>query len=923
MSLVHKGRRGPESAMKRCAALVIAGWLGVLAAAAPVWAQVEEPAAPAESEIERYLGDHGLSELLAVYLLGKLKDAEGDAKLKLADRLGSLYVRLLDKASTVEERLAWETKSQELLSAVPEADSFELRLNLAKARYLQAEDIAERHRLRLATPEEQQEAERVLRTAGGVFNDIGNKLTRRVELLEKREIAGKDEDGPQIRRELGDARRLRSLAMYYSGWSSYYTAFLSGKPALAEEAISQFGWLLNASGGRQASVTRVPTNLLRYEHVARAAIGCALAESMRGRDGAAMLWLDALESTEGVPAPVTKQIVSRRIWVYAAARRWGDLEYLIKRTREPGREQPIKPLGVGEARLVAVVALEALQDKSLLAASRPIVQGLADTAMTDLITLGEVGHVQDLVSKYGTTPLGGEGFIVQYVRGLQVYDRAREAHAATGKSTDEPTSDDAVINLYRESARSLKIAVAAEDGSRFPDERSNAGLLLGLSLLYAGDLQEAADRFEMEFQAGAVAKRSEDALWLAIVSLDKAVEGGKLSQRERLGRLSALYLQKFPKSERSARLLLRQTAAELLTPERAVEILLGVEKESPLYEAARRQAASVLYGMYRGGRGKDRDFAALRFAEISEELLKIDSARLSDAATADREQVTAQILVRVRQVLDVVLGMAAPDLDRAEKAFQLLDLVTITAGLDLKQVEDELTYRRLQIALARGRTDDITRSLDKLRGLGGRFADAADRLMYKRALSSFDTPNPPPGAAMEVVRHGLRVIDQFERDPNALADPAVYALHSAVAGAAARVWLAERDESMRDLALGLDKALMNLGNPPAPVLKRFAELSESAGRIEPALDAWRMLLAGVPTTSPEWLEARYHSIRLLFLVDPARAREAMDQFKVLNPEFGPEPWGPRIRDLDGRIPANPVAEPARAPAVLPGGGTGR
>ena len=127
--------------------VVACGWaalLVTLALVAPARAQVDDAPPTAESTIEQYLTDHGLSELLAVHLLEQLKTAEGDARIRLADRLGSIYVQLLDKAATPEARRQWEAKSQELLRAVPDADSSELRLNLAKARYLQAEDIAER-----------------------------------------------------------------------------------------------------------------------------------------------------------------------------------------------------------------------------------------------------------------------------------------------------------------------------------------------------------------------------------------------------------------------------------------------------------------------------------------------------------------------------------------------------------------------------------------------------------------------------------------------------------------------------------------------------------------------------------------------------------------------------------------------------------
>lgn len=873
----------------------------------PVAAQTSaEAVSSPESVLEQYLSERGLNQLLALRLLDRLRVAEGDERQRLADRLGSIYVQLLDKATTAEARHEWETRSQDLLKAVPEAESFELRLNLAKARYLQAEEIAERHRLRLATPEERQEAERALRTAGGTFQDIGTKLNRRVEALEKRESMGRDEDAPAVRAQLAETRRLRSLAMYYAGWSAYYTALLAGKTGV-EDALVSFGWLLNASGGRAANVERVPASLLRYEHVARAAIGCALCESLRGRDGAALLWLDALESAEGLPEPVARQLVPRRMAVYAAGKRWADLEYLVKRKREPSKERPLQPLDVAEARLLAVLTLEALQDPAMSSVGRELVQSLADVAMTDLVTRGEVKHVQDLVSRYGSAPLGGEGFIVQYIRGLQTYDRAREAHAATGKNPEDPTQDDAVKNLYREAARTLEIAGNSKDAERFGEERGNAGLLLGLSLFYAGDLPQAADRFEAAYRVAGQTKRAEDALWLAIVSLDKAVEGGRVSFKERMNGLATLYLKTFPKSERAARLLLRQAGGELISEDKAVEVLLGVDKRSPLFESARRQAASLLYNMYRKSRGSERDFAALRFAEVSEELIRLDAKKLSEGSEAEKTEATTQLLVRVRQVLDAVLGMSAPDLERADKAFQILDAVVADAGLDLKKVEDEITYRRLQLALARGKPDDITKHLDKLHGLGGRFSDAADRVMYKRALARLTVPNPPEGTAAEVVRHGIRVMDQFGRTATALQDPAVYAVHNAVADAAARVWRAERDTGMLALAVDIDKALVNLGNPPMQVLRRYAELSEAAGDAGASLDAWRLLLTGLNTTAPEWLEARYHSLRLLMATDLPAAKQAIDQFRVLRQDFGPDPWGPMLKDLAEQIDAKSPA----------------
>lgn len=893
--------------------------VAVLALAPASFAQPDDPTA--DDPLVKYLSDRNLDELLADYLLDRLKTADGDAKARLAERLGSLYVKLLDAAKTPEGRTTWENRSQELLKAVPESDSFDLRLNLAKARYLLAEEVSERYRLRLASPEERQEAERVMRTTGASFQEIATKINRRVEILERKEGTARDEEAPKVREDLAEARRLRSLGMYYAGWASYYASFLAGKPA-PQEALVDFGWLLNAAPGHEANVERIPPDLLRYEHVARSAIGVALCESSRGRDGAALLWIEALESAEGVPDAVRGQLFSRRMVILAQARRWSDLEYLIKKQRAAGgdkaadKDAPVKPLSVADARLLAVLSLEALQDKDTNALVREIVQRLADTAMTDLVALGEVRHVQDLVNKYGSAPLAGSGFIVQYVRGMQAYDHARTAHTATGKNTEDPAEDDAVKNLYRQAAASLQVALQQPDADHFGDERGNASLLMGLSLFYAGDLQQAADQFEKVFQAGATSKRSEDALWLAVVSLDKAVEGGKPSLKERLGGLATLYLKTYPKSDRAAKLLLRQSGVDLVSEDKAIEVLMGVAKDSPLYEAARRQAATLLYNIYRRSpKGSDKDFAALRFAEVSDELLRFDSRHLTEGSKQDRDDAAVRILVRARQVLDAVLGMTAPDLDRAEKAFALLDSLASEQHLDLSKVKDELTYRRLEVALARGKTDDANHLLDELHALGGRFADAADRKLYSRALSLLNTPNPPASAAADVVRHGLRVMDQFGHDAAALRDPAVLSLHNAVADAAARVWRQDHDAHMRDIALEIDKRLVALGNPPVPVLRRYAELSEYAGDRTAALDAWRLLLAGSNPTAPEWFESRYHSLRLLAAADPARAREALDQYKVLHPDFGLEPWAAKIKELDERVPAASKLPPVPAPSA--------
>src|SRR5205807_1917818 len=95
----------------------------------------------------------------------------------------------------------------------------------------------------------------------------------------------------------------------------------------------------------------------------------------------------------------------------------------------------------------------------------------------------------------------------------------------------------------------------------------------------------------------------------------------------------------------------------------------------------------------------------------------------------------------------------------------------------------------------------------------------------------------------------------------------------------------------------------------------------SKGDVQAALAAWRELMSGLTAGSAEWYEARYHSLRLLWKADAPAAVEAMRQHVLLHPEFGPEPWGTKLRELQNSMQGGPPLPPIAPPAV-PGNGAG-
>jgi hypothetical protein len=105
----------------------------------------------------------------------------------------------------------------------------------------------------------------------------------------------------------------------------------------------------------------------------------------------------------------------------------------------------------------------------------------------------------------------------------------------------------------------------------------------------------------------------------------------------------------------------------------------------------------------------------------------------------------------------------------------------------------------------------------------------------------------------------------------------------------------------------LYERLLTAAPTDARFLHATAILAEELSNDQLALSCWRTLAAGTPPQTDRWYEARFHQMSLLADIDPGRARAVMDQHKQLNPEYGPDPWGVRLEQLDGRLPDPPAA----------------
>jgi hypothetical protein len=841
----------------------------------PTLAPEAGPVETGHETVERYLAKMGLTEILAEH-----------------------------PATTPEEFARLEALSRDLLRSVPDAGTFDLRINLAKARYLPAEKVAEEDRLRLASVDEVETARVSLGTVAGELRQIAGQLTLRIRQLESTERRG-SERIDQVREELAEARNLRALASYYAGWASTYHASLTGRADIARDGLASFAVLLAGDEEDEPTLDRLPRTLLRREPVARAALGTAVCRSIMNQHAEAIAWLDELDRSPDTPESVRGQVFARRLSILAADRRWDTLSVLVERERKSGRFGPVsgealEPLGVTEARLLAVEVLEAVvglrQDDPRREAAEPV----AAAALTDLVTRGEVGHVLDLLVKYGSLPLGGDGFIVRYVRGLRAYERARSAHAATGEEPDQPLGDAGVRAMYIDAGDLLGQAFNTADATTYPVERGKCGLLLGLSMYYRGALVQAADRLEAVAALAGAAERQE-AIWLALVALDSAIERGTDGINARRDAMAAMYLTEYPASDRAATLLLRQRGEGLLDDAAAAEVLLTVSPDSPLYSAARRQAEARLYRVLRRATDDARASRVARYLALVSSVLEADRREVIAVRDTDARRSLAHAAVqRCRRALDASLSGTVPDLTVARRVLGLLAEFREIAGEDSDTLAGEILFRRLQVAAHEGAVQRVNELYLRLEAEGGRSAESAARFLYNRARRAVDDRPDDLDAARELVRAGSAVL-AFAVSGGETSGAEAAVVRDRVASAAQRLWSAEVDAESRDLAIRLDTESMRAGVATVEGLTRLGNLAGEVGRDELALEAWRTLSAGAPSGSQVWFKARYRSIEILGRTSPTEAVEALDQHFALYPDGGPSPYGERFDDLRDRL----------------------
>lgn len=837
-------------------------------------------------DVGTFLERHDLKQLLAVHLEEQLDDAQDDARIELILRLAALYAELLETTSDPDRRVYLEQRSRTLLSEAPSAGGqrHRLELELIRGTYRSAERIAEQHRLRLADDADLAAALRTFSEVIPKLRRIREQLEKVIEDTDRRLHRASGTASVRLSEDLERARGQAAQALFLHAWALYYQGWLDDRIESTRLAETLFAEFLDPQQPRPQPID-VSIDLRSSEAMARAILGMALCKSVTASPATAVAWIVLLEHPRAHEA-LRDQALGWQMAILLAA---GD--YRAARDMLNDSLEGAEPIPIAWLRLAAVEALEAGQSDVY---AREIIR----TAVTELAARNELQQVLDLAQRYGTGSLGSSGFALHYVQGVLTYTEARSIH-----TEDEPALDPEAVGLYERAQEQLEKALEESDVARFPSAGAACRRLVGWCRFFRGRFLAARTAF-LEAADALSIDEAPNALWMAIVCLDRVVQaGGDATLAAELNQLIERFLEQYPASDHAPKLVLKRAIASEEATREEVDRLLAIPANSEVYAAARSRASQMLFQLFRDATPNQRRTLGNEYLSIAMPLLNDDAARLSGADSLVR----TRFVGRCRRILEVALADDIRRLVAAREALDALDQPARSGLVDITEFADEILYRRLQERLYEESLDEAAIFADQLWEMdqeaswtrnANRTLFRYGHLLWKAADEEADDNRQ---AVALVVRYGGRMLREFHIDPADMPTN-VLSYHAIVAEAAMLIWERSRDEEQGRFALELYRDRLLLARPSnAAFLRSAAILGDHFGDDALALRCWRRLVSGLPTSERAWFEAKFHLIDVLSRSDRQRAREVMAQHRQLNPDYGPDPWGARLKGLDLRL----------------------
>jgi len=849
-----------------------------------MWIPISLPAGA--DELASYLDQHGLDELLALHLEEQLEFAEGNDRQALLHQLTSLYARLLEHVEDPARRLELQQRSRRLLELAPDENLEELRLALLQGSYRSAETIAEQYRLRLTDDEEVPRAKEILTEVIPQLVQLRRQLADQIELIDHRINRQQGRKASLLADEADRVRRLLDQCTFLNAWALYYQSYLHDRPDNARVAAPLFAELLGIESAHPQP-NEVSLDLRGRESFARAILGLALCKSLTSSSSTAFAWLSLLDHDQAY-APLRKSLPAWQMTIYFTHDDFAAAQRVFEDSLS-GEE----PVPVSWLRLAAVAALESRKRARA-------VDDFLHQVLTQLAVRGELPHILDLAQRYGLDALGGSGFIFQYINGVLKYQYARNAHV-----DDEPTIDPSLVQKYQIAIDEFELALTQSDTDSYSEMTAACRQLMAWCRYFQCQFIPAKTLF-VDAAEDLPTSEAPEALWMAVVSLQRAIQDQpdtSSTLTEDLVQLIDYFLQTYPQSEYTPRLLYQQATRDNIASIEKVQLLLSIGPDSEMYQRARERAARMLYQLFRQVAPEQRISIGSEYLAVAASLLSNDQRRFDPNNTAE----VNNFIARCRRILEVSLDKSVKRSVAAKNALLAWDEIESRFDAKLSVHNDEINYRRVQHFLLIGKSTQAAHVSNQFyeRAVSSLWSVRAHRAMLREAHLTWRDETVPTedrnAAADRMITYGQRILDEYVDNEDPKLSKTLQSAQAAVAEAYMDRWMRLGEETDGRQSLSFFEQLLVSHPRNAHFLRSTAILSDAFADPGRALECWRLLVAGLSEGSDDWYEAKFNVMDILCGTDPTRARDVMDQHKLLHPEYGPDPWGARLRVLDERI----------------------
>jgi tetratricopeptide (TPR) repeat protein len=817
-----------------------------------------------DDSIGDYLRTNQMDQLLEVHLEDQLGRAESETeRAQIAAALSDMYLRQLRSVKRDDPyRDVVVIRARELVDRIQTTPLFELKLELLVDAFVTHENAIELHQLRLLDAESRAEVLEAFRsTLLGLEQMLAQVVPELNQLSRRRSSARTSESQREIESELELYRRLSSFGHYYLGWSEYGIAVLEDRH-VGDDAFKAFGWLLGNEGVMPQSKD-LHLAAVEYEHVARSAIGVAMCYAQSDAYQFATAWLGVLLNQDEISEEVRDAAMLRQLRVHVMSNAWYDA---LMRAIEIRSDQQDAPLSVADARFVIVKTLE-----SPRSAGDTDAEKLVQSCIMDLVKQREIGHIVELYQRFEHLPLLGNGFIPNYAKALAELERIES-------SSSQPN--------YMAIADLLVRSLQAQDVNAYPEHRDDCRLKLAYTYIRADKPRQAIEVCERVLSTSLDPKAIEEARWLQIAALDRQMALDPKVPADLLEQSVSSFIAAYPASERTRTLVLRYATRGMVDEQTALDTLGAIPEGDPNLLAARRLQIQLRFKMLR--RSGFTDPQMLRQAREQIEWI-VRQEQDTDASSAQERVSTLQIGI------DLALRDVPPDPRTARRYIEQARQI-VANDHQLGTVEAELVTQLMRAALIESRIEEALSLLDELRTLSPERARDGQVIILNAVVTQWERQQDED-SARDLIEIAVPVLGRMTPKAPEPIGLQQSALIEVVAGSALFLHAQNPDPAMRDLAFRLSNQVLERGQPSERGLRQSAKLAEEVGDAETLLESWLRLLAAYPPDTDRWYEARYESLRVMNRIDPTRARETYNQFKVLNPSLGPPPWNTRISAL--------------------------